>query len=112
MLVAATNHEDKVSSRKIAPRQDAPDPTDPHDYVPSNYSTIRVAHAVLMSTVCLILFPLGALLSKPDIIRYHIVIQMLAFWIFVAAAGMGIWMAKEIDEVSQRSLLYTSCLMN
>lgn len=52
-----------------------------------------------MSTVCLILFPFGALMGKPSVIKYHIIIQMTAFWMFVAAAGMGIWMAKEIDQV-------------
>lgn len=78
---------------------------DPHDYVPSHYWKVRVAHAALMSAVWLVIFPIGGIIPRlisrnPHLITFHAILQMIGFWIVVAAAGMGIWMANEIDQVS------------
>lgn len=86
---------------------------DPHDYVPSHYSLVRVAHAALMSAVFLVIFPLGGMIPRLSSRRattsdeayrklmwLHATLQMIGFWIVIAGAGMGIWMGKEIDQVS------------
>ena len=86
---------------------------DPHDYVPSHYSLVRVAHAVLMSTVWLVIFPIGGMIPRLSwrantmtdetfrrLMWFHATLQMIGFWIVMGAAGMGIWMAKTIDRVS------------
>lgn len=91
---------------------------DPHDFVPVQYSTVRIVHAVLMSIVFLVLFPTGAifgtLIHVRDMLfinwKFHAWIQMVAFWIFIAAAGMGIWMAKEIDQVSFLFIFCSTCV--
>ena len=79
---------------------------DPHDYVSSHYWQVRVAHAALMSAVWLVVFPIGGMIPRltrgnTNLIVVHAVIQMIGFWTLVAAAGMGIWMAKEIDQVRE-----------
>lgn len=84
---------------------------DPHDYVPSHYWKVRVAHAALMSAVWLVIFPIGGILprltrSNTNLIMVHAVVQMVGFWIVVAAAGMGIWMAQQIDEVCMSYTVY------
>lgn len=76
---------------------------DPHDYVPKAYSTVRIVHAVAMSLAYLIIFPIGSILIRvmtyAELIRIHIILQMIGFWIVVAGSAMGIWMAKQIDQV-------------
>lgn len=78
---------------------------DPHDYVPSNYSKVRLAHAVLMSAVFLIVFPVGGIIQRlmrdESLVMVHAVLQMIGFWIVMIAGCMGIWMGKQIDQVRQ-----------
>lgn len=119
ILASATTHNALTSPRQDNSWQGPPgiqlsgpaDQDDPHDYVPEYYSAIRVIHAALMSAVWLVLFPVGAVIIRvlprdhPYLVAIHAGIQMVAFWIFVAAAGMGIWMAKEIEQVSSCGLL-------
>lgn len=82
---------------------DAIDRYDPHDYVPSHYSKVRIAHAVTMSVVWLVIFPLGAIIPRViddrRFLRVHALIQMVGFSLNVVAAAMGIWMAQAIKHV-------------
>lgn len=114
-LAAATIQDETISPRQASwnsPDTQSTSSTqgadyDPHDFVPEQYNTVRVIHAALMSMVFLLLFPFGGIIIRALHIPYvvkdiyiHAGIQMVAFWIFIAAAGMGIWMAKEINQVS------------
>lgn len=76
---------------------------DPHDYVPQSYSRIRVAHAVMMSVVFLIVFPVGGIIQRlmrdESLVMVHAVLQMIGFWIVMMAGGLGIWMGVQIDQV-------------
>lgn len=78
---------------------------DPHDYVPKGYSKIRVAHAVLMSVVFLIVFPVGGIIQRlmrdESLVMVHAFLQMIGFWIVMIAGGMGIWMGVQIDQVRE-----------
>lgn len=76
------------------------------DLLPKGYSRVCVAHAVLACTAFLILFPLGGIIPRlgirpmAQLVPLHVGIQMFAYAVFAAAAGMGIWMARNIQEVS------------
>lgn len=57
-----------------------------------------IAHAVLASVAWAFFFPLGAIMLRlniksPIMLKLHIFFQLSAYLIFVAAAGMGIWLA-------------------
>lgn len=72
--------------------------------IPYHYIYVRIAHAVLAASAFLLWFPVGGIIIRvwnhPQIVWIHAVFQGLGMAVFVAAAGMGIWMAKNIHEVS------------
>ena len=67
---------------------------------------IRIAHACLASAAMLVFFPFGGvvirLVGHRHIAWFHAGVQMFAYTIFLAAAGLGIWMATNYDVVSQQ----------
>ncbi|EXJ88035.1 hypothetical protein A1O1_04962, partial [Capronia coronata CBS 617.96] len=70
--------------------------------LPSNFNTVRIAHAVFASSAFLVFFPLGGILIRichphPCIVWIHAAIQTFAYVVFVVAAGLGVWMAKKVD---------------
>ena len=64
---------------------------------------LLIAHGVLASLAFIVLFPAGAtiirLLSFPHLIWFHTAIQVFAYLIYAAGAGIGIWLAIETEEV-------------
>jgi len=64
---------------------------------------VRIAHAVTMSVVWLVILPLGGIIPRvmrdSRFVWVHAIMQMIGFWLNVVAAAMGIWMAKQIDQV-------------
>ncbi len=65
---------------------------------------ILIAHGVLASLAFVILFPAGAisirLLSFPGLVWFHAAVQVLAFVTFIAAFGLGAYLANELALVS------------
>jgi hypothetical protein len=68
---------------------------------------IRVAHAVLASVCMLIFFPFGGIILRlvppeehPHIVWFHAGVQIFAYTVYLAAAGLGIWMAVNYGVVS------------
>jgi hypothetical protein len=65
-------------------------------YLLSYYYSIRIAHAALSITAWLILFPFGGILLRvlpaphSTHITVHPVVQVFAYVVFVAAAGLSI----------------------
>ncbi|KAL6243967.1 hypothetical protein RBB50_008836 [Rhinocladiella similis] len=64
---------------------------------------ILIAHAVLASLVWVLFIPSLAILLRlniknPIILRIHAVGQVLSYILFVAAAGMGIWLAEQFKD--------------
>ncbi len=58
---------------------------------------ILIAHAVLASVAWAFFFPMGAIMLRlniqsPIMLKLHIFLQTFAYLIYVAAAGMGIWL--------------------
>jgi hypothetical protein len=66
--------------------------------------TMLIAHGVLASLAFVILFPAGAiairLASFPGVVWLHAAFQVFAYLIYVAAFGIGVYMANEMDLVS------------
>jgi hypothetical protein len=61
---------------------------------------MRIAHACLASACVLFFFPFGGCIIRlvdidkhRHIVWFHAGVQMFAYTIFLAAAGLGIWMA-------------------
>ena len=65
-----------------------------------------IAHGVLASLAFVIFFPFGAisirLLSFPGLLWFHAVVQVIAYLLFIAAFGIGIYLATQIHRVCQR----------
>ncbi|KAK5955337.1 hypothetical protein OHC33_004019 [Knufia fluminis] len=95
----------QITAPSFTGTADAIDSYDPHDYVPTHYSKTRIAHAVTMSVTWLLIFPLGGIIprvmSDRRLVWVHAIMQMVGFWLTVGAAGMGIWMAKEIKQLNK-----------
>jgi hypothetical protein len=66
--------------------------------------TMLIAHGVLASLAFVILFPAGAiairLASFPGVVWLHAAFQVFAYLIYVAAFGIGVYMANEMNLVS------------
>jgi hypothetical protein len=65
-----------------------------------NVKRIVVVHAVLAALAWVIFIPLGAILLRlniqsPIILKLHAACQIIAYLIFVVAAGMGIWIVRQ-----------------
>ena len=71
--------------------------------MPSNYDTVKIAHAVLGSVAWVVFFPLGAvivrILKNPKPWLVHACITTFAWAMFIAAGGLGIWMAVVSQQV-------------
>jgi len=70
---------------------------------PTYYTKVVMAHAVLGILAWVIFFPLGAvlvrLIKSPAAARIHGYVQVFALVLFIAGAGMGIWMAKTTQQL-------------
>ncbi len=68
---------------------------------PSKKRTMLIAHGVLASLAFVILFPSGSiairLISFPGIVWLHAGFQIFAYLVYIAAFGMGIWLALPIS---------------
>jgi hypothetical protein len=66
-----------------------------------NRQTILIAHGVLASLAFVILFPAGAiairLASFPGVVWLHAGFQILAYLVYIAAFGLGVYMATEMN---------------
>lgn len=73
---------------------------------PSNITQIMIAHGVLASLAFVILWPVGAMIVRlatfSSFVKIHVAIQLLAWTIFIAAFGMGAYMASVYDLTSNR----------
>ncbi|KAF2717471.1 iron reductase domain protein [Polychaeton citri CBS 116435] len=65
---------------------------------------IFIAHGVLASLAFVLLFPIGGILirvaSFTGCIWVHAAIQAIAYLIYIAAFGLGIYMATQIDKLN------------
>lgn len=63
-----------------------------------NADMVQLAHGVMASLAFVAIFPIGGILiripSIPGLLWVHGLIQMLGYFIFVAAFGMGVWIAS------------------
>lgn len=70
---------------------------------PANFLTVRIVHAAVMSTAVLFFFPFGGIvirvLRHRHIVWIHAALQMIGWTVYVAGAGMGIYLAKSINQV-------------
>ena len=73
----------------------------------ANYQRVMLAHGVVACLCWMFFFPMGAILLRalkgPAAIKAHIIAQTIAYILFTAAVGMGIWMAKTIGKVRSPS---------
>ena len=64
-----------------------------------------LAHGVLACLAFVIFFPFGAisirLFSFPGLLWFHAIVQALAYLIYIAAFGLGIYLATQIRRVSK-----------
>lgn len=63
-------------------------------------STIRLAHGVLASLAFVIFFPFGAISIRviPSKVAFylHVAFQVLGYLTFIAAFGLGVYLAREV----------------
>ena len=93
-----TNSSIQVASGG-APSSAAPSASRQHAH------NVVIAHAAMASLAFVLLFPVGAivmrLLNLAGLVWLHAAIQILAYIIYIAAFGMGIWIARSKDLVSE-----------
>jgi hypothetical protein len=70
------------------------------DYAHAN--RILIIHAVLASLVWVLFVPSLAILLRlnlknPIVLRIHAVGQILSYIIYIVAAGMGVWLARQME---------------
>jgi hypothetical protein len=69
-----------------------------------NQKMMLIAHGVLAGLAFVILFPAGAiairLASFPGVIWLHAVFQVFAYLVYIAAFGIGVYMANQMNLVS------------
>ncbi|KAK3061934.1 hypothetical protein LTS18_005150, partial [Coniosporium uncinatum] len=67
----------------------------------SKAQTIRLAHGVLAALAFVVLFPVGGIIIRvvpsKAAIWIHAGFQVLAYLIYTAAFGLGVWMVREIQ---------------
>lgn len=72
------------------------------DQQPSNFNSIATAHGALASVAFVAIFPIGAILVRlgnfSNVAWVHAASQGFAYIIFIAAAGLGIWMSTITDQ--------------
>lgn len=70
----------------------------------SNRTKMLIAHGVLASLAFVILFPAGAiamrLASIPGIVMIHAAFQVFAYLVYIAAFGLGVYIARGMNLVS------------
>lgn len=73
----------------------------------NNTARMVVAHGVLASLAFVILFPAGAIgirvLSFPGLVWLHAAVQCVAYLVFFAAFGLGIYLATDFGMVSRQA---------
>ncbi|KAI9671252.1 MAG: hypothetical protein M1829_004659 [Trizodia sp. TS-e1964] len=66
---------------------------------------MRIAHGVIASLALLIFFPLGVftlrLLNFNGLVWVHASIQIFAYAMAIAALGMGVWLATNLEELGE-----------
>lgn len=71
---------------------------------PANYDSIKTAHASLGSAAWVFIFPLGtiviALVRHPRVWIFHAGLQIVGLLAITVGSAMGIWMARDQQEVS------------
>jgi len=76
-------------------------------YDPQRTQRMLVAHGVMASLAFVILFPAGAIsirvLSFPGLIWFHAGLQAMSYLIYIAAFGIGVYMATTWRMVSSHS---------
>lgn len=69
-------------------------------------STIRLAHGVLASLAFVVFFPFGAISIRviPSKVAFylHVAFQVLGYLTFIAAFGLGVYLAREVHFGSFR----------
>lgn len=74
----------------------------------ANYDKIKTAHASLGSATWVFLFPLGAivmaLVRHPHVWILHAGLQITGLLAITVGSAMGIWMARDQQEVSTSEL--------
>lgn len=72
---------------------------------PAKIVAIVTAHGIMGCIAWVIFFPLGAvmirILSSPKAWLVHACVMTFAYAMFIASAGMGIWMSVVSDQVSE-----------
>jgi len=75
--------------------------------------TIRLAHGVLAALAFVVLFPVGGIIIRvvpsKAAIWIHAGFQVLAYLIYTAAFGLGIWMVREIQFPGFDMVRFTEC---
>ncbi|KAI5202678.1 hypothetical protein AUEXF2481DRAFT_39342 [Aureobasidium subglaciale EXF-2481] len=70
-----------------------------------NAERIMIAHGVLASLAFVIFFPFGAisirLFSFSGFLWFHAIVQALAYLVYIAAFGLGIYMAAQIRRLDE-----------
>lgn len=65
---------------------------------------ILIAHGTLAALAFVILFPAGAitirLASFPGVVWFHAAFQAFAYFVYIAAFGLGVYMANNLSLVS------------
>jgi len=65
-----------------------------------------MAHGILGSLAFVIIFPLGAIairvLSFPGLVAFHAACQTIAWLMFIVCFGLGVYIADQLDYVSDR----------
>lgn len=71
---------------------------------PANTTKMLIAHGVLASLAFVIFFPAGAiairLASFPGVVWFHAVFQAFAYLVYIAAFGLGVYLANGMNLVS------------
>jgi len=64
-------------------------------------STVRLAHGVLASAAFVFFFPIGAItirvIPSKITIWLHAGFQVFSYLLFIAAFGLGVWLAKQFE---------------
>lgn len=84
------------------PQVSGPDNSDSSDESGQASNKMITAHGTLASVIFLVLFPMGAmvvrLLNLP--VWFHAGVQIFSYCCYIAAAGLGIYIAKTQDQLS------------
>jgi hypothetical protein len=70
----------------------------------ANQRKMLIAHGVLACLAFVVFFPAGAiairLASFPGVVWFHAAFQVFAYLVYIAAFGLGVYIASDMDLVS------------